>query len=248
MDKVGPEKAKQNLKDMERDLKVSLEKAAEIFYKKQEDERKQAEEELRLKQEREKKQFEEFLLEEQDKLKRNQILSSSLDTPPEEKPSTLNIPPEEKPSTQASHLDSSLECPVCYETMKPPRKIWQCSSGHALCGVCYINPAIKRCPTCRSKIIGRNIGMEKITAALFRKPAEKRKAPDDTFEENVEKIFIGKEMNPAKRKKVGGIKTGTRIVRCANARRGCKKLLINDNRLKEHVRRCPFSGWYWIQL
>ena len=29
-----------------------------------------------------------------------------------------------------------LECPICLEEMRPPRRIFQCSNGHAVCGEC----------------------------------------------------------------------------------------------------------------
>ena len=28
------------------------------------------------------------------------------------------------------------ECPVCMEEMAPPTRIFQCGTGHLLCGVC----------------------------------------------------------------------------------------------------------------
>jgi hypothetical protein len=39
-------------------------------------------------------------------------------------------------------LDTSLECPICTEEMKPPRKIFQCSNGHVICELCKINPKV----------------------------------------------------------------------------------------------------------
>jgi hypothetical protein len=39
-------------------------------------------------------------------------------------------------------LDTSLECPICTEEMKPPRKIFQCSNGHVICELCKINPQV----------------------------------------------------------------------------------------------------------
>ncbi len=37
---------------------------------------------------------------------------------------------------------TSLECPICTEEMKPPRKIFQCSNGHVICELCKINPKV----------------------------------------------------------------------------------------------------------
>ncbi len=35
----------------------------------------------------------------------------------------------------------TLECPVCYELIWPPKKIFQCSNGHIICEVCITNAA-----------------------------------------------------------------------------------------------------------
>jgi E3 ubiquitin-protein ligase SIAH1 len=40
-----------------------------------------------------------------------------------------------------------LECPVCYQTCRPPR-IWQCTNGHLTCDTCHIHS--DTCPLCRS--------------------------------------------------------------------------------------------------
>ena len=63
-----------------------------------------------------------------------------------------------------------LECPVCLTEMLPPVRIWQCSSGHALCQSCKRNPNINRkCPTCRQPIVGRATVLEKMAATMFTK-------------------------------------------------------------------------------
>ena len=41
-----------------------------------------------------------------------------------------------------------VSCPVCFEVPLPPRKIFQCSQGHALCDLC-LSKIDKKCPTCR---------------------------------------------------------------------------------------------------
>ena len=40
-----------------------------------------------------------------------------------------------------------LECPVCYQTCRPPR-IWQCTNGHLTCDMCHHRS--DTCPLCRS--------------------------------------------------------------------------------------------------
>merc|ERR1711915_85674 len=62
---------------------------------------------------------------------------------------------------------SELECPVCLEEMRPPVRIWQCVSGHAVCEECRKSPLVKDCPSCRQKIVGRNIPAEKLARSLF---------------------------------------------------------------------------------
>ena len=62
---------------------------------------------------------------------------------------------------------SELECPICLEEMRPPTRIWQCSSGHPVCESCMRNPRLSECPTCREKIVGRNVLAEKIAQTLF---------------------------------------------------------------------------------
>jgi hypothetical protein len=68
---------------------------------------------------------------------------------------------------QQSNSYSELECPVCLEEMKPPVRIWQCLSGHAVCELCRKSPLVRDCPTCRQKIVGRNILAEKLARTLY---------------------------------------------------------------------------------
>merc|ERR1719500_2211945 len=63
---------------------------------------------------------------------------------------------------------SELECPVCLEEMKPPRRIWQCSDGHPVCEFCRKKPAVTCCPTCRKYIVGRSTIAEKLARALYK--------------------------------------------------------------------------------
>ena len=43
------------------------------------------------------------------------------------------------------HLESELECPICFELSRPP--VYQCPEGHIICGNC--RPRVSRCPVCR---------------------------------------------------------------------------------------------------
>jgi len=87
------------------------------------------------------------------------------------------IPTTELPSSSnSSRSDQTrvrelLECPVCLEEMKPPKKIFQCSNGHVICELCKNNPEVRSCPTCRVKFRGhnvvRNIVAEKLARSTF---------------------------------------------------------------------------------
>lgn len=71
------------------------------------------------------------------------------------------------PVTTLQDAKQDFECPICFEEMKPPTEIWQCDSGHTLCGNCKNQPLVKNCPTCSEDIRGRNRAMENLYRALF---------------------------------------------------------------------------------
>jgi len=86
------------------------------------------------------------------------------------------IPITDMTATSSSRQDQTrvrdlLECPVCLEEMKPPKKIFQCSNGHVICELCKGNPEVRSCPTCRVKFRGhnvvRNIVAEKLARSTF---------------------------------------------------------------------------------
>jgi len=91
-------------------------------------------------------------------------------------------------------LRDLLECPVCMEEMKPPKKIFQCSNGHVICELCKNNPEVRSCPTCRVKFRGhtvvRNIVAEKLARSTFESddsddaPASLNPGPRTTIESN----------------------------------------------------------------
>jgi hypothetical protein len=75
--------------------------------------------------------------------------------------------------TLAPARPASPECPVCMEEMAPPTRIFQCGTGHLLCGVC--RPKIRvgkappdhrttwpqECPSkCGQPLVGRATGIE----------------------------------------------------------------------------------------
>ena len=46
--------------------------------------------------------------------------------------------------------DSIFECPICYEMMTPPKKIYQCAEGHLVCSECKPKIPNNNCATCQS--------------------------------------------------------------------------------------------------
>lgn len=56
-----------------------------------------------------------------------------------------------------------LECPICLEYMVPP--IYQCQTGHSICGSCKIK--VSECSLCKQPVQDiRNFGLEKITSRI----------------------------------------------------------------------------------
>ena len=80
-------------------------------------------------------------------------------------PDSSNITQGEASASSNSSLPTPT-CPVCYETMKPPRRIFQCNNGHLVCEVCKNQPQLRGCPTCRQPIMGRATAMEQFLADL----------------------------------------------------------------------------------
>ena len=68
-------------------------------------------------------------------------------------------------------FEKDFECPVCYEIMCPPSRIFQCNNGHLICEVCKGHTEIRTCPTCRVPLgptsLMRNIPMEKLAKTYF---------------------------------------------------------------------------------
>ena len=45
-------------------------------------------------------------------------------------------------------------------------RIFQCGSGHVICGACKAQPQIRNCPTCRGPFTGRNHAYEQIISDI----------------------------------------------------------------------------------
>ena len=81
----------------------------------------------------------------------------------------------------ASFWKTELECPICFEEMKPPMRIWQCVDGHPVCegdhhllilrnmfcSGCRNKLSTKGCPSCNRSVEGRNIALEKMARSLY---------------------------------------------------------------------------------
>ena len=57
--------------------------------------------------------------------------------------------------SEQSETKKDFECPVCFEDMVYPRKIYSCFNGHYICSVCLSNPRIQKCPICRDDFYSR---------------------------------------------------------------------------------------------
>jgi len=67
----------------------------------------------------------------------------------------------------AAFLKTEFECPICFEEMKPPMRIWQCVDGHPVCEGCRNKLESKGCPSCNRCVEGRNIALEKMARSLY---------------------------------------------------------------------------------
>ena len=63
---------------------------------------------------------------------------------------------------------SEFECPVCLEMMTGGVHIYQCGTGHVICGHCRHKLTTDTCPTCRGVITGRSTVIERLAAALIK--------------------------------------------------------------------------------
>ncbi len=71
------------------------------------------------------------------------------------------------------HSDVDLECPVCYNVMLPPTKIYSCSRGHSLCSECrdqMMNlPYHPKCPECRESFFQKRPRRSILAERLFQR-------------------------------------------------------------------------------
>jgi len=78
-------------------------------------------------------------------------------------------------------FEKDFECPVCYDVMVPPSRIFQCNNGHLICEDCKCHSEIRSCPTCRVPLgpnsLLRNIPMEKLAKTYFERCAKRSDSP-----------------------------------------------------------------------
>ena len=61
-----------------------------------------------------------------------------------------------------------LECPVCFEKMRPPTRIWQCPQSHLVCERCRDHLENQICPSCRTETVSQRARVaENMARALF---------------------------------------------------------------------------------
>ena len=63
---------------------------------------------------------------------------------------------------QPEHM---LECPVCFEEMLPPVRIFNCPNGHVICGSC--KKSVSLCTHCRMEYCGRATAMEQLLRSIY---------------------------------------------------------------------------------
>ena len=139
--------------------------------------------EFKKKQDQERKEFESRLIREQEVFKLKQKREEEIAEKEalgrfkqvEEFIENVKSPVDE---SYSSDLKKELKCPVCFEEMKPPVEIWQCSQGHPICQPCKYIQDISHCLTCRQEIVGRANLVEKIAVRVFAKQNKFRGRPN----------------------------------------------------------------------
>ena len=66
------------------------------------------------------------------------------------RPEVLAEPKTNPPGSGTATFPMDIfDCPVCFEQMKAPLKIFGCSNDHYICSECLKSSSIKCCPICR---------------------------------------------------------------------------------------------------
>lgn len=141
------------------------------------------EDEFKGKQERERREFEQRLEREREEFKEKQVRERDIADreaverlqQAEQFIDSLKSPFTGPDRSRQSNIDigNELECPVCFQEMRPPVHIFQCAQGHPVCEPCKARPEVRHCPTCRQRIVGRATLVEKIAVQVFSGTDEK---------------------------------------------------------------------------
>lgn len=127
-------------------------------------------------------------------------------------------------SIPLSDLKEYFECPVCYTVPRRP-PIFQCTSGHMICGLC--RPKVSICPQCRSPYQGHRL--------LFaERLLERVPVPCNFASEGCQEELVLTEMNQHEKA------CSYRRVECPNAEFGCVEEL-SFRGMDAHLLDCSFS-------
>jgi transposase-like protein len=73
--------------------------------------------------------------------------------------------------SEMTDIVEEFDCPVCFDQMVSPKKIYSCSNDHYICSICLADPKIFQCPQCREDFVinnpTRRISTERIAAKMF---------------------------------------------------------------------------------
>lgn len=83
-------------------------------------------------------------------------------------PASAPIPEGGEGTGDMDAAKNNLECPICLNEMRPPLRIWMCSSTHVICENCKNKLENDICPTCRSSPVSiRAFFAENMARSLF---------------------------------------------------------------------------------
>lgn len=96
-------------------------------------------------------------------------------------------------STCISSILSSLECPVCLETILPPA--CQCINGHLVCVPCHAKS--ERCPVCRVRLSkGRSLFADQVYNSLIDAFELAKEEDEKTRRTKIKELFRNKKKKP----------------------------------------------------
>ena len=68
-------------------------------------------------------------------------------------------------------VSAEFDCPICFEPMRFPKKIFACTHDHYICSDCLDDPVIRFCPQCREDFAVhkplRRLTSERVFAGLL---------------------------------------------------------------------------------